>query len=161
VNNLSGLLFPDTAVVAEHLTPVNLAMMPRIFRLTSIYHAQLNDKRTLCTASLNHDKTAIKVSWMSNQPDLRLKTGDLVSPRWLGHTTSESGMIKISRLILMEHPEPWENLFCTVPHGWVKNRELVKQPCWLKLCPNHIDFCSMPSSGMERALSNFALFPHQ
>jgi len=111
----------------EFPTPLNLAMMPKVFRLTSIHHAPLGDKSTQLSATLYHDKAALNVHWTANRPDLRLKSGDLVSPRWLGRSTSEDGQIKISRLVLMERPEPWENIFHTVPHGWVKNRELVKQ----------------------------------
>ena len=133
MNNLSepfvGLEFGEHA--AEYPTPIKLGMMPRIFRLTSIHHIQLSNKQTQCSASLYHDHASLKVSWIVNQPDIRLKSGTLVSPRWLGHTTSEGGAIKISRLILMERPEPWENLFNTIPHGWVKNRELVKQAAML------------------------------
>jgi len=112
---------------SEQETPLNLAMMPRIFRLTSMNHVQLNCKQTRCTASLFHNQASIKVSWMASQLDTRLKSGDLVSPRWLGNTTCEAGTIRISRLILMERPEPWENLFNSIPYGWVKNRDLVKQ----------------------------------
>jgi 3'-5' exoribonuclease len=129
MNNMSEqfLKSSDSVELVEYPTPVNLAMMPKVFRLTSIHHVPLNDKSTLCTATLYHDKAALKVSWIVNHPDIRLKSGALVSPRWLGHTTSEGGMIKISRLVLMECPEPWENMFHTVPHGWVKNRDLVNQ----------------------------------
>ena len=129
MNNLSEQFVSvnDTAELMELSTPVNLAMLPTMFRLTTIHHAQLDDKCTQCIASLHHDKAALKVKWTLNRPDLRLKSGDLVSPRWFGLTTSEGGVTKISRLVLMERPEPWENLFHTVPHGWVKNRELVSQ----------------------------------
>jgi 3'-5' exoribonuclease len=124
----------STNDVAEHDTPLNLAMMPRIFRLTSIHHTAIDDRRTQCTATLYHDKASLKVSWSVTHPDMRLKSGVLVSPRWLGHTSSERGSIKISRLVLMERPEPWENLFHMVPHGWVKNRELIKQAAALVEC---------------------------
>ncbi len=129
MNNMSEQLqvIDDIVELRESPTPTNIAMMPKVFRLTSIRHVQLNDKCTQCTATLYHDKAALKVKWALNHPDLRLNSGDLVSPRWLGHTTCEGGLIKISRLVLMERPEPWENMFHTVPHGWVKNRELVRQ----------------------------------
>jgi 3'-5' exoribonuclease len=127
MNNLSEQFVnvSDSVELMELSTPVNLAIMPKIFRLTSIHNAQPDSKCTQCTATLYHDSASLKVKWTLNRPDLRLKSGDLVSPRWLGLTTSEDGMIKISRLVLMERPEPWENLFHTVPHGWVKSRELV------------------------------------
>ena len=129
--DLNVLVFGDSpaapVAIDEQLTPTNLAMMPRIFRVTTIRFTQLDDKRTQCVASLYHDKASIRVVWMASQPDMRLKSGALVSPRWLGQDTSENGAVRISRLILMERPEPWENLFHTVPHGWVKNRDLIKQ----------------------------------
>lgn len=123
--HFSGLTSP--AIAAEQKTPTHIAMMPRIFRLTSIHHIQVDGRQSRCTASLYHEHVSIKVSWIVNQPDTRLKSGVLVSPRWLGQTLCESGTVLISRLVLMERPEPWENLFHTVPHGWAKNRELVKQ----------------------------------
>lgn len=111
----------------ESATPSNLAMMPKLFRLTSIHQLAVDDRSTQCTATLYHDKASLKVSWNVSHPDLRLKSGDLVSPRWLGSTSCAGGAIKISRLVLMERPEPWENLFHTVPYSWVNDRDLVKQ----------------------------------
>lgn len=133
MNNRSvPFVMPASAAIAiEQETPANLAMMPRIFRLTSINHVQLSNKLTRCTASLFHNQVSIKVGWTASQPDIRLKSGDLVSPRWSGLTTCEGGIIKSGRLILMERAEPWENLFHTIPHGWVKNRELVVQAATL------------------------------
>lgn len=110
----------------EYTKPSSLARMPKVFRLTSIRHVP-DDRCARCTATLYHDQTEIKVYWTVKHPDLRLKSGDLVSPRWLGQVTRDGCMLKISRLVLMERPEPWENLFNTVPHGWVRNRELVRQ----------------------------------
>lgn len=161
MNSLADVTRVNTALVEEHLTPARLAMMPRVFRLTAIHHDQLDARHTRCTASLYHDQASVKVSWIASYPDLRLKSGDMVSPRWLGCTTSANGTVKISRLILMERAEPWENLFQTVPYGWVKNRELVKQaaPCWLKHCHAHIDSCSMQSFGMASGSSGFAPVP--
>jgi 3'-5' exoribonuclease len=128
MNNLSEPLagLVPMSIVAEQKTSTYIEMMPCIFRLTSIHHIQMEGRQSRCTASLYHDHASIKVSWIVNQPDIRLKSGVLVSPRWLGQTICESGTIIISRLVLMERPEPWENLFLTVPHVWVKHRELVK-----------------------------------
>jgi 3'-5' exoribonuclease len=117
--------------VDDQDTPTNLALMPKLFRLTTNHHEPIDERRTQCTATLYHDSASLKVSWTVSNPDLRLKSGDLVSPRWFGSTTCEGGAIKISRLVLMERPEPWENLFQTVPHGWVKDRELIKQAAGL------------------------------
>jgi len=146
----------------EKETPINLAMMPKIFRLTSIFHAPTDGMGTQCIATLYHDRASLKVSWNVSNPDLRLKSGDLVSLRWFNRTFCKGGSIKISRLVLMERPEPWENLFHTVPHGWVRDRELVTQAATLmealprpyRYLLNAIlwdgqrfkRFCSLPSS---------------
>ncbi len=90
--------------------------MPYIFRLTSVTHRQ-EERCIRYTAHLYHDKAAIKVEWTRNQPDIRLRPFSLVSPRWKTRPTSINGALQISRLVLMEHPEPEENLFRMVPSG--------------------------------------------
>ena len=129
MNNQSEQFLEDyeQAEMLEFPAPVNVSMMPTVFRLTSIQHEQLDHRRGQYTATLYHDKAALKVCWTVSRPDIRLKSGVLVSPRWLGKTTCEGGMVRISRLVLLERPEPGLNLFNTVPHGWVENRELVSQ----------------------------------
>jgi 3'-5' exoribonuclease len=132
MNNLYELNEPVIHPIDDEDTPSNLALMLKLFRLTSIHQVLVDDRSTQCTATLFHEKASLKVSWNVSYPDLRLKSGDLVSPRWFGNTCCEGGAIKISRLVLMERPEPWENLFHTVPHGWVSDRELIKQAAELK-----------------------------
>ena len=112
---------------AEYLEPNNIAAMPSIFRLTSIQHVPIDERRMRCTATLYHERAALTVAWVTRHPDIRLISGALVSPRWLGKTACANGTIKISRLVLLERPEAWENLFHTVPHGWVKNRVIIRQ----------------------------------
>jgi len=51
----------------------------------------------------------------------------LVSPRWLIRQDCDIGALKISRLVLLETPVAMENLFDLVPHGWVKDRTLIRQ----------------------------------
>ena len=111
--------------------PATLDRLPRVYRLLSISRKQVGGRRTLCAATIFHEKAALRGSWVVGTPDLRLKPGDLVSPRWLGAASYENGAIKIGRLVLLERPEPWLNLFCTVPHGWVDDRELVKEAATL------------------------------
>ncbi len=100
--------------------------MPNIFRVTSISHKQ-EARCVRYTANIYHDKVSLKVEWTRSQPDTRLRPFCLVSPRWNIRPSSENGVVQISRLILMEHPEPQENLFHLVPPGWVSDRELVEQ----------------------------------
>jgi 3'-5' exoribonuclease len=107
--------------------PTHLSRMPKIYRLVSIQYEAMDGKQARCTATLYHDRAMMKVSWTASRPDIRLRQGVLVSIRWLGKPACVGGAISISRLVLMECPEPWENLFHTVPHSWVKDRELVRQ----------------------------------
>ena len=106
--------------------PRNPSMLPKIYRLTSIRNDQ-DERLTLCTATLYHERAKMKVSWTTSKPDLRLKVGDLVAPRWLFTASCENGTIRIARLVRMERPEPWENLFHTVPCDWVDDRQLIAQ----------------------------------
>ncbi len=117
--------------MGEELAPATLDRLPRVYRLLSISRKQIGERRTLCAATIFHEKAALRVSWVAGTPDLRLKPGDLVSPRWPGAASYENGAIRIGRLVLLERPEPWLNLFHTVPHGWVDDRELVGQAATL------------------------------
>ncbi len=117
--------------MGEDLAPADLALLPRVYRLVLIHREQIGERRTRCTATIFHEKAALRVGWVAGAPDLRLKPGDLVSPRWLGAASCENGAIKIGRLVLLERPEPWLNLFHTVPHGWVEDRELVNEAATL------------------------------
>jgi 3'-5' exoribonuclease len=67
------------------------------------------------------------VVWTVSQPDTRLRAGCLVSIRWQNRHEIEDGAYRINRLVLLEIPEPWENLLHLVPHDWVSDRELVQQ----------------------------------
>ena len=100
--------------------------MPPIFRVTSVNHRQ-EERCVRYTAHLYHDKASLKVEWTRSQPDTRLRSFCLASIRWNQRTTSHDGAVQISRLVLMEHPEPEENLFRMVPPGWVKDRALIQQ----------------------------------
>lgn len=112
----------------ERLTPVEIGMMPTIFRLTSIRRSDTGHGKVQYTASLFHDSASVKVRWQARKSDLKMKSGDLVSPRWNRETRSDAdGAILISRLVLMERPEASVNLFETVPHGWVGKRDLVRE----------------------------------
>ncbi len=118
--------------VNEYLAPPEISVMPRIFRLKSIRHVETGHRKVQCTALIFHECATIKVRWTVCHMDCRLKVGELVSPRWHGITECDTdGAIIISRLVLMGRPEPSENLFQTIPRGWVKNRALVCQAATL------------------------------
>ena len=110
----------------DEITNLDLPSLPRIFRLTSYTAKVIDHKRTECTATLFHEKASMKVRWTTAAPDTRIKPNRLVSPRWNAHRgCDEDGALRISRLVLIERPEVMENLFETVPSGWVRDRKLV------------------------------------
>lgn len=113
--------------MGEEFAPASLGLLPRVFRLILIDHEKEGERQTRCTATIFHEKAALRVSWTTGTPDPKLKPGELVSPRWFGASSYENGAIRISRLVLLERPDTWENLFHTVPHGWVKDRELIER----------------------------------
>lgn len=107
--------------------PSSIPEMPAIYRVTTIRHTRIDTRRTESTATLFHEKAAIRVTWTSGKPDSRITVNDIVSPRWQAHDTSGDGRIPINRLVLLERPEPMANLFDTVPPGWIRDRDLVRQ----------------------------------
>lgn len=113
--------------MGEEFAPASLGLLPRVFRLILIDHEKEGERQTRCTATIFHEKAALRICWTTSTPDARLKPGELVSPRWFGTSSYENGAIRISRLVLLERPDTWENLFHTIPHGWVKDRELVER----------------------------------
>ncbi len=110
----------------EYATPSDISAMPTIFRVTTIRHTTVDRRRTESTATLFREQAAIKVTWSGATPDLRIRPGGLVSPRWQVRAVSDEGAIRISRLVLLERPEPLLNMFATVPPGWARDRDLVK-----------------------------------
>ncbi len=130
-------LAPDHDLAEELSTPLGLELMPKIFRLTSIQQTVFDARHTDCTATLFHNKAQLKVKWHARHPDHRLKPNLLVSPRWTGKPNCQGGAITISRLVPMERPEPEENLFETIPSGWVRDGELLQQAAKLiAILPN-------------------------
>lgn len=112
----------------DEITNLDLPSLPRIFRLTSYTTKVIDHKYTECTATIFHEKSSMKVRWTSASPDTRIKPNRLVSPRWSAHRGSdEEGVLRISRLVLIERPEAMENLLETVPSGWVRDRKLVAE----------------------------------
>lgn len=108
--------------------PLDLPTLPSTFRLTSYSAKVIDHKSTECTATLFHEKASLKVRWTTARMDSRIKPNLLVSPRWLmARSASEDGVVRISRLVLIERPEPIENLFDLVPTGWVRDRELLSK----------------------------------
>lgn len=107
----------------------DLPMLPAIYRLTSMTVRGDGQKGVCCTATLFHEKAALKVQWVMPEKAVQPRVNDLVSPRWKSRpvVSSSQGAIDISRLVKIERPEPKINLFELIPSGWVGDRELVKR----------------------------------
>jgi len=114
-------------MIDEQILPP-IDSLPGVFRIVSITATpSLNRRSTEYRAELNHDKASMTVSFTRSQPDIRLKADLLVSVRWKLPVVCVGGAIQISRLVLLEHPIKGINPFETVPHSWVKDRDLVKR----------------------------------
>lgn len=109
---------------ASSIPPID--KLPSIFRIVSISSRPSdNSKCVEYRAELFHDSASMTVSFNRSHPDIRLKEDMLVSVRWKLPVHCHAGAIQVSRLVLLELPINTVNLFETVPHRWVKNRELV------------------------------------
>jgi 3'-5' exoribonuclease len=99
--------------------------LPLVFRVQSIERLPFNERNLLNVAVVFHERAVLRVEWLCRHPDSRLTAGSLVSIRWLGRPTSTLGAIRIARLVKLERPEASLNPFDTVPHAWVRERDLV------------------------------------
>jgi hypothetical protein len=99
--------------------------LPPVFRIQSIERLPFDARNLLNVAVVFHERAVLRVEWLCRHPDSRLTVGSLVSIRWLGRPTSTLGAIRIARLVKLERPEASLNPFDTVPHAWVRDRELV------------------------------------
>lgn len=101
--------------------------LPPIFRVTAIHYQQISEKETRCHATIFHEQASLRVFWTVRQPDMRISPGVLVKISWAGHPQSQEGAIRIVRLILVEIPVSYLNLFDTIPSSWVKDRILIQR----------------------------------
>ncbi|QKV56124.1 MAG: metal-dependent phosphohydrolase [Dechloromonas sp.] len=100
--------------------------MPTIFRLVSI--ARLpgpNGRGVTNEATLFHEQASLKVVWISQQVDCRLKRGCYVVLRGLDRKTLNNDRQQIKRLDRLDKALPTVNPFETIPHGWVRDRSWV------------------------------------
>lgn len=111
--------------MADEVEPAGLPSMPRLFRVVSRTATPLDANHHRMEAFLYHDRASLAVSWDVRNPDSRLKEDVLVSPRYSPNPVCEGGRLRIGRLVVIEQPIPAENLFCTVPPDWVRNRHLL------------------------------------
>ncbi len=105
-----------------------LESLPYVYRVVSVKAIPSHNGRAMdYRVELYHDKASMTVQFNLGQPDVRLKANLLVSIRWKLPVNSIGGAIQISRLVLIERPLNNLNLFETVPHTWVKDRDLVNR----------------------------------
>lgn len=122
----------------EHTLPVPDAAMdlvvdrlPPVFRIQSIERHPFDEHNVRSRAVLYHDKATLTVEWLSRHVDVRLTVGALVSIRWCDRPVCLVGAVRIARLTLLEKPEPAVNLFETIPHGWLRDRDLARRGAML------------------------------
>lgn len=101
--------------------------LPAILRIQSIVRLPFDMRHTLNRAVLFHEQASLTVEWVTRHVDVRLTAGSLVSVRWLGRPVSRGGAIRISRIVLLDRPDPALNPFDTIPTSWVVERDLVKR----------------------------------
>lgn len=97
-------------IVSLHL----LSLLPAIYRINGITVAPQANGYEM-TAQLHHASASLTVNWQARQPDVRLKPGVLVAPRWKSTLAALDQPVAIHRLVYLDRPERSENLFRTVP----------------------------------------------
>ena len=101
--------------------------LPLIFRITNIQSTIIEDGTYETTAQIYHEKAVLDVQWNSAFMDTRLSIGQLVSARWKGKLTINTGHIIISRLVPIVPAQSHINLLDTIPNEWCKDRSLVSR----------------------------------
>lgn len=101
--------------------------LPLIFRINNIQSTIIEDGTYKTTAQIYHAKAVLDVQWNSAFMDTRLSIGQLVSVRWKGKLTTNTGHIIISRLVPIVSVQSHINLLDTIPNEWCKDRSLVSR----------------------------------
>ena len=101
--------------------------LPLIFRITNIQSTVIEDGTYETTAQIYHEKAVLDVQWNSAFMDTRLSIGQLISVRWKGKLTINTGHIIISRLVPIVSVQSHINLLDTIPNEWCKDRTLVSR----------------------------------
>lgn len=104
-----------------------IEQLPLIFRVVEIDSQETANGKHEIVAEIFHENASLRVKWLADTYDARLKKGCLVSIRWKGQTVCELGAIIISRLVLVDQPPSGLNIFETVPIDWVKDRSLIQR----------------------------------
>ena len=109
---------------------------PGIFRLEDIRCSRDEAGGFSYRASLYHDQASITVSFNYRKRKPGLKSGALVSVRWLPEMQSHQGAVQVVGLTVLDYQakklhQKHLNPFQTVPHSWSVDRRLVDCACGL------------------------------
>lgn len=109
---------------------------PEIFRLEDIQCSPSEVGGFSFRASLYHDRASITVPFNYRKRNPGLKSGTLVSLRWLPEMQSHQGAEQVAGLTVLDYPaknlhQKHQNPFQTVPHSWSVERRLVDCACGL------------------------------
>lgn len=122
----------SSAIDLEANDAVAVELLPDIlsgdvFRVISIVREDLGIGMFHNEANLFNSRTSIKVEWNVNLFVAKIHVGQIVSPKFGSEATCSNGIISIQKLVAYGRPNAKVNLFNLIPHGWVKDRELVKR----------------------------------
>jgi len=122
---------PDAIVDLSFIPPTEAAndplpaALPSVMRIESIERT-LDDNGTIRNrAVLVHQRCTVSVDWLTRQADPRLHRHGLATIRHAQTARCNDGTLRIERLLPTDRPLPSFNLFDTVPHRWLADRELV------------------------------------
>lgn len=123
--------FSDKTSSNDCNNDITNALLGRLYRVVEINSKLTKDNRFFKDAVLLNGAISIKVSWVESNSINSVGQSDIISIRALLPFKSQNGCIEISRLVKYLHPVSSVNLFDTIPHHWVKNRDLVKRAAFL------------------------------
>lgn len=100
--------------------------LPPVCRLASVRRIPV-DAGYQMNAGLYFDGQTYPVVWTSQHPDVRLRSGVMVSPRLISVVGRHDHAQRIARVVLLERPERYVNLFDTIPPEWIGDPELLQR----------------------------------
>ena len=126
-NSFSKFWLKTAANVEPDDTTIAKLLSTKIFRVTNIAREDIGDGKFRNEANLFNSQASIKVDWIDRALISKIHIGQIVSPRMNFEPTCTDGCIRICRLVVYEQPTGSVNLFDLIPHGWVKDRDVVNR----------------------------------
>jgi 3'-5' exoribonuclease len=120
----SPICTTDPTLAAEDLIRNKL---PPVLRISHIELRTLPDQRIQYVAVLAHHQCSIRVDWIAQQIDKKLKPRQLVEIKHAFYSEFDSGSLRIRRLQPVNMPRKDINVFETVEPTWVKDPALVRR----------------------------------